>query len=123
MTGTEAFRRALSLLNYTEPRADGGVPGGEVLYRRALPVLNQIAADLWYRGNTAPYPTLTALNEPIPLPPAVADNVLPYGVAMLLAQLSGDADAQTLMAAQYDQRRGAAATVTYLRDRLPVCRG
>lgn len=123
MTGTEAFRQALCLLNYTEPRTDGGVPGGEVLYRRALPVLNQIAADLWYLSHAAPFQPLTALHDDIPLPPAVVQGILPYGVAMLLAQLAGDADNQTLMAAQYDQRRSGAATGTRLRDRLPTCRG
>ena len=45
MTGTDIVRQALNLLNYTDTHGDGGVPGGAALYRRALPVLNQIVAD------------------------------------------------------------------------------
>ena len=124
MTGTVAFRQALSLLNYTDTHGDGGVPGGAALQRRALPVLNQIVADLWYIGSNEPFVPLAALGEEIPLPLPTVLNVLPYGVAMLLAQIEGDADNQTLFAAQYDQRRSSAAHAgERIRDHLPTCGG
>ena len=124
MTGTVVFRQALSLLNYTDTHGDGGVPGGAALYKRALPVLNQIVADLWYIGSDEPFVPLTAPSDEIPLPLPVVLGVLPYGVAMLLAQIEGDADNQTLFAAQYDQRRSSAArTGGRICDRLPVCGG
>lgn len=124
MTGTAVFRQALSLLNYTDTHGDGGVPGGATLYKRALPVLNQTVADLWYIGSTEPFVPLTALGDEIPLPLPTVLNVLPYGVAMLLAQIEGDADNQALFAAQYDQRRSSAARAGgQILDRLPVCGG
>ncbi len=124
MTGNDVFRQALSLLNYTDTRGDGGVPGGAGLYKRALATVNQIAADLWYVGSSEPFVPLTDLNRPLPLPLSVVLNVMPYGVAMLLAQAEGDADNQTLYASQYDQRRSTAARESgRLQDRLPVCGG
>ena len=124
MTGTDCFKQALSLLGYTDTYGDGGVPGGAALYRQALPVLNQIVADLWYVGSDEPFSPLTAPGDTVPLPPRVAQTVLPWGVAMLLAQITGDADNQTVFAAQYDQRRSSAAvTGGRVRDRLPVCGG
>lgn len=124
MTGTVVFRQALSLLNYTDTHGDGGVPGGAALYKRALAVLNQIVADLWYIGSDEPFVPLATLGDEIPLPLPTVLNVLPYGVAMLLAQIEGDADNQTLFAAQYDQRRSSTAREGgRMLDRLPTCRG
>ena len=123
MTGTDCFKQALSLLGYTDTHGVGGVPGGAALYRHALPVLNQIVADLWYLGSAEPFSPLKAMGDTVPLSPPVAQTVLPYGVAMLLSQIAGDADNQTLFAAHYDQRRSSAAVGGRVQDRLPVCGG
>ena len=124
MTGTVIVRQALSLLGYTDTNADGGVPGGVGVYRRALPVLNQIAAELWYMTHDEAFVPLTSLQEEIPLSPRVVLNVLPYGLAMLLAQTAGDADNQTVFAAQYEARRSTASDQpSKIRDALPRCEG
>ncbi len=120
MNGAVVFRQALSLLNYTD---SDGVPGGTALYRRALPLLNQIAADLWYMANDTPFCPLSSLADELPLPEAVVLGIVPFGLAMLIAQTEGDADNQTLFAAQYDQRRSGAGAGARIRDRLPRCEG
>lgn len=124
MTGNDCLRQAMSLLNYIDTRVEGGVPGGAGVYRHALAYVNQIAADLWYIGNDTPFVPLTGLGDTLPLPDAAAQTVLPYGVAMLLAQAAGDADNQTLYAGMYDQRRSAVRRVDgRILDRLPGVRG
>lgn len=121
MTGHDLWQRALLLLGCDT--ADGTVPAGASMQRRALAVVNQITAEAWYAAESTPYTPLTSLAQPLPVPAATADTVLPYGVAMLAAQLMGDADNQTLYAVLYDQHRaGAARTARRVRDVLPVPR-
>ncbi len=120
MTGTETFRQALGLLNYTDIQT-GGVPGGAALHRQALSAVNRIAADLWYVGHTVPFTPLTSLSEQVPLSGAAADLALPCGVAMLLALAEGDTDNHTVFAAEYAARRGTAvAAGTRIIDVLPA---
>ncbi len=124
MTGNDCLRQAMSLLNYTDTRVEGGVPGGAGVYRHTLAYVNQIAAELWYVEHDAPFTPLTGPGDTLPLSDAAAQTVLPYGVAMLLAQAAGDADNQTLYAGLYDQRRSAARrSVAHIRDGLPEVRG
>ena len=112
MTVRDVIRRVLALLGHTDPLA-GDVPGGNDLYRRVLPLVHQIAAELWYRDHTEPPPALE-LHSELPLSPVLVQTVLPYGVAMLLAQADGDVDNQTLYASLYDARRipSAVGTIT-----------
>ena len=120
MTVRDVIRRVLALLGHTETRADGEVPGGNDLYRRVLPLVHQIAAELWYRDHTEPLPALE-LGSTVPLSPVLAQTVLPYGVAMLLAQADGDVDNQTLYATLYDARRIPSAvgeTITDIWDEV-----
>ncbi len=119
MTAGEVIRQALALLNYTDTRADGEVPGGHTVYKRALPLADQIAAELWYRDHTEPFQPIRDLHTVVPLSDAVVRTVMPYGVAMLLAQSDGDVDNQTLFASLYDGRRTASATAERIVDVLP----
>lgn len=119
MTGTEAFRQALSLLNYTDTQT-GGVPGGAALHRQALPAVNRIAADLWYVGHTAPFTPLISLSEEVPLDGAAAQLALPCGVAMMMALAEGDTDNHTVFAAEYTARRAAAGVGARIADVLPA---
>lgn len=118
MTVDRLIRRVLSLLGYTDTRADGEIPGGNDVYKRALPLVNQIAAELWYRDHDTPFAPLDLYAE-IPLPAVTVQTTLPYGVAMLLAQTDGDTDNQTLFAGLYDGHRAAATASTQIRDVLP----
>ena len=117
MTGQDIFKQALALL-HDAGASDGGDPGGAAVYRRALPYLNQLAAEWWYRDTSDAYTPLLSLSEPVPLPDRVCRVALPYGLAMLLAGAEGDADRQAVFAAGYDARRAVAAGGT-ITDGLP----
>ena len=97
-TGNDVFNRALLLLGYTG--IDGAVNGAQSaeLFRRELDVLNQVMADLWPLEKDEVYQPLVNVNENIPLSVAAVENVMPYGVAMFLAQADGDGANQQLYA-------------------------
>ncbi|WP_458452521.1 hypothetical protein, partial [Alistipes finegoldii] len=57
------------------------------------------------------------LSDELCLPERVRHEVMPYGVAMLMAQTIGDADNQSLMTALYNRKR---ALLTHLRRRKDV---
>jgi len=106
-TGMDAFRRAMSLLGYTG--IDGAVDaaGSAELVRRGLDIVNQVLADLWPLEKTIPFTPLASIHEEVPLSVEAAEGVLPYGVAMFLAQAEGDGANQAFYAALYQQKRNA----------------
>ncbi len=111
-SGNDVLEQALHLLGFLDDRDSD--PTSPALYRRGLAAVNQIYADLWAIGHgngvvaDQPCFPLTALSEPLNLPDRTVADILPYGVAMLMAQAEGDGEAQELYAALYSQKRSAA---------------
>lgn len=105
-TGEDIQTRALLLLNYTDQ--DGKIRSDLYadIFARSLTLVNQIYADIWYSRFPRGFTPLQTLSEPLLLPDAAADDVMPYGVAMLMAQSVGDADNQALFAQLYNAKRG-----------------
>lgn len=109
-TGRDVFYRAMRLLGYSGPEGQmDGLQFAE-LYKRSLPAVNQIYSDLFYleHGGQEPFAELTHLDQPLKLSPRAIHDVMPYGVAMLIAQTEGDGDNQLLCANLYNQKRQAA---------------
>lgn len=120
MTGMEAFKRALRLLNYTDIGGETDAAAAGELYKRGLAITDQLCADLAKAESGILPPPLTSLSAALPLSENTARQVLPYGIAMLLAAGRGDGDNQRLFAALYEQKR-AGLTRPYERrtDTLP----
>lgn len=120
MTGNDIFHRALVLLNYTNSHGSVEALNNSELYRRKLPLINQIYADLWSIYSEEEFLPLSSPAEEIPLSAYILNNIMPYGVAMLIAQTDGDLDNQSLYATLYNQRRPAARTTGgRIEDRMP----
>ncbi len=122
MKGIDVVERALSLLNYTDPR--GRTDGRQTveLYGRGLDILNTILADLLYLRRL-PFVQMKDLNEELPLEDRTVMGVMVYGVAMLMAQSENDGDNQQLMAMLYNSRRNAVPTENgQKRDAIPFPR-
>ena len=119
MTGLDVIQKALYLLNYTDPsgHADSRVSGA--VQARGLEILNQLLADAWYAQNDTPFVPLAAAAQPLPCGERVAHDVLPYGVAMMLAQGEGDGDNQSTFAAIYNQKRAAYTHTETRKNTLP----
>lgn len=120
-TGQEVLERAMLLLGYTNSYGEiDGVKDAELLKRGASAVI-QIYNDLKRidaLGEAAV--ELSGMADVILLSPETIDDVMPYGVAMMIAQNEGDGDSQALYAALYNQKRSSVPHKTISRlDVLP----
>ena len=122
MTGNEILKQAYILLNYTDNNGNIQAANNANMSKRSLSLINQIYADSWEsREVGATFVPLHALHETLDLNDYTLFNIMPYGVAMLIAQSDGDTDNQTLYATLYNQRRPSAFTQSAkIADRLPV---
>jgi len=120
MTANEVFRQAMRLLGYTDTLGDLDSGQNTEQYKRGLTVINQLVCDLSLAESGTMAPPLSSLRQELPLSERTVRDVLPYGVAMLLAAAESDGDNQQLFAALYDQKR-VAVRQTYERrtDTLP----
>lgn len=107
-TGEQIAKQALLLLNYVDAygRADTAEEAG--LWRRSMAAVNQIYAELWRQEKGGePFAPLQSGKEYVQISAYAAYTVMPYGVAMLLAQGEGDGDHQLLYASLYNAKRTA----------------
>ena len=116
-TGEEVKNRALQLLNYTDQNGRMDALMYADVTARILPLVNQIYSDVWYGLYDDGFEELGAITDELQLPERVINEVMPYGVAMLIAQTLGDADNQSMMAAHYNRKR---AVMTHKRERKDV---
>lgn len=126
MTGREAFEQAMRLLNYTDSYGDINGAKDAALFQRARALLNSIYADLFYtsHGPEEVFPELTDINEVLQLNDRIAQDVLPYGLAMLLAGSEGDGTNQAIFSRLYNAKRPSAAVRTMRRTNvLPTPEG
>lgn len=105
MTGQEVFKQAMRLLGYTDTFGETDSAQNTELYKQGLAIINQLIADLSVAASGTMAPPLCSLRDDISLDARAVRDVLPYGVAMLLAANRGDGDNQRLFAALYDQKR------------------
>ena len=115
-SGRDILARALLLLNYTDlyERLDDATP--PAVAARGLAAVNQIYGDLWYTGRDDPFLPLTSLDEPVLLNDRQTKDVMPFGVAMLLAMSEGDSDNQQVYATIYNRKRAAAPIARRRKD-------
>ena len=119
-TGQDLMERAMLLLGYTDEFGGVDGQGGADLLRRGCAVVNQIYADLWFAREQGRFMPLNGLTESIRLPAKLLQDVMPYGVAMLLADVAGDGEAQARFAALYNMKRAQTrGTPMVRRDSIP----
>lgn len=118
MTGRAVLDQAMGLLGYKNLEELSGQ--AEVLLS-GVTAVNQIYADLHYASSTLPFRPLSALNETLLLSERAAADVMPYGVAMLLAQSESDGDNQQLFAELYNRKRRSLSRTDGVLDRMPRC--
>lgn len=119
MTGQQVLEQALALLNYTG--SDGRFSSQQTrpVWSRALFVVNQAYRDLWNVERDDEFVALAQLAETLRLSARAVGDVLPYGVAMLLAQGEGDGDNQAVFSSLYAQKRASLARTEQRQDALP----
>lgn len=121
MTALKMFEKAMTMCGYTT--ADG-VNGREDMLKKALTVINLVYADLYNAfvaipGKDEEFSELESIHDQIELPGRILSDIMPYGVAMYLAQSESDADNQNLFAALYNRKRVGLVRVEKVKDTLP----
>lgn len=116
MTAQQVFNRACNLLGYND--INGEISGEDEIKKNALPKIQTIYEELYRceghkdeNGENMPLKILGSMNDDIDLSDDTVHMIMPYGVAMLLAQSEGDADNQSIMAALYTR---AMARLTHI---------
>ncbi|MBQ3133700.1 MAG: hypothetical protein IJC17_05465 [Clostridia bacterium] len=104
MTGNELLRTVLMLMGYTDASGEPDSEAARSVARNGLTAIRQIYAELAYAIDETPQAIVT-LSEPIALPRRLLDEVMPYGVAMLLAIGEGDANAEAAFSLIYNRKR------------------
>ena len=128
-TGREVLTRALQLLGYTNGYGEvDGAQDAELL-KRGRAAVAQIFTDLYAiespdgepaEDGPALHGGLPDMDSPLPLSPRTLSDVMPYGVAMLLAQSESDGDSQGLFSILYNRKRaGVTRPSARRRDVLP----
>lgn len=121
-TGKEVLNRALELLGYTNNI--GNVDGSQdaELFKRGKAVVSQIYDDLKRIDKAADKTVSYAdMNASIPLSPEAVDDIMPYGVAMMIADLDNNGVAQAKFADLYNQkRRSVPRNVLTITDVIPA---
>ena len=106
MTGRDVLNKALQLLNYTDSQGDLSALQNADIYKRGPTVINAILADVQHASGGV-YQPVASLDDPLPVEEETAARVMPWGVAMLIAQGEGDGDDQQAMADNYNRLRGS----------------
>ncbi len=117
MTANDIFKRALTLLGYVN--GNGEISGYDELKKRCIATVNIIYADLFYALGREGFKMLDNSLENVELPERVLNDVMPYGVAMLISQSENDADSQQLYASIYNKKRASVRAAKSVEDVLP----
>lgn len=117
MTGNEMMKKALTLLGYTD--STGEISGEQRFRSRALTVLNAIYADLFYIKNRSNFFPLREMTDLIELSERELNDIMPYGVAALLAQSESDGDQQQTFISLYNSKRAALTQSGAVKDVIP----
>ena len=116
MTGRESFKKALSLLGYSDGDNNPQLTGR--VMNRAVPILNLVYSDM-HRICGLEHTQIKSLNDNLELPEK-AENVFICGLAAYIADSEGDDNKQAFWSAEYQARRTTLTTGDEIEDVLPT---
>lgn len=117
MTLREMYIKAMILLGYV--KSDGEISGHQELQKQSVAAVNQIYTDLYFALGKSDFKPLDNSSQGIDLPERILNDVMPYGVAMLIAQSENDGDSQALYANIYNKKRASVRAENTVQDVMP----
>lgn len=117
MTGQQILKTASELLGYND--ANGNFLLSARITNKAVTVVNRIYSDLWRICNDTEFVPIKSLQEEIKLPERALNDVMPYGVAMMIAQGESDGDQQQIYSVLYNRKRASLSKKELIQDVLP----
>lgn len=120
-TAKEVLERAMQLSGYVNSEGAPDRLRDADIYKRGLALVNQIYTDMFFAETpNSEFHPLRTMEEEIPLSARCINDILPYGVAMLLAQAEGDAANQSVFSYAYNQKRaGGVKNTQRITDKMP----
>ena len=108
-TAREVFERAMQIGGYVNGEGAPDRLRDADIYKRGLALVNQIYTDMFFAETPdGVFQPLTSMDAEIPLSTRCVNDIMPYGVAMLIAQAEGDATNQSIFSYAYNQKRAGA---------------
>lgn len=117
MTGQEMIQKASCLLGYIA--SNGNMQLSSRLASKSLDILNQIYSDLWRVCKKGFFLPLANVSVNIDLPERAINDVMPYGVAMLMAQSEEDSMQQQIYATLYNRKKIGLSRIETIKDVWP----
>lgn len=107
-TGQEVLTRALQLLGYSDNLGGSNSLQDAELIKRGTTAVLQIYNDIQRVEHPTTFDTEAfSMGKELQLSPVSVNDVMPYGVAMLIAQGDGNGDSQAMFADLYNQKRSS----------------
>lgn len=101
MNAKEIYNKAMIMLGYL---GSEGISGETEMSRKGITAINLVISDIGKYFKESPK-QISSLSDDVNLPEQILVDVMPYGVAMFLAQSEGDGDNQQLFAVLYNRKR------------------
>lgn len=117
MTAAKIIEKALKLLGYDVLQKTGSVTD---IDENAITALNTVYADLYYLINEEGFNEITTAQDYVNLPEKAVNDIMPYGVAALMASFQGDSDNQQFFSTIYNLKRKSFSKEESVNDVLPV---
>lgn len=118
MTAREVLNSALKLLGYNEANNSGELP--QRIIGRATAIINVIYAELWRSEGGNEFKPIASLTDEIKLTERVLNEIMPCGVAMMIAGSESDGDNQNFWSEIYNRKRSTMAHITERKNELPT---
>lgn len=117
MTARDMIKNALKLLGYTEANGNSELPSR--IINRAVPLINIIYSELSRIEGVSDYKPIKTLTDELKLSERVLSEVMPSGVAMLIATGEGDGVEQQLWTDIYNRKKAILTRIEERANGLP----
>ena len=117
MTGQQMIEKSEILLGYTA--SNGNLQLSARITGKALMIVNQVYSDLWRICYDEAFIPLENIHSEIALPERVLNDVMPYGVAMFIAQSESDGEQQQMYSFLYNKKRAGLNRKEQIIDVMP----
>lgn len=117
MTARDMIKNALKLLGYTEANGNSELPSR--IINRAVPLINIIYSELSHIEDVSDYEPIKTLTDELKLSERVLSEVMPAGLAMLIATGEGDGVEQQLWTDIYNRKKAILTRIEERADGLP----
>lgn len=117
MTVKDIYLKALVLLGYVN--TNGDISGQQELQKQCVAAVNQIYAEVFFAIGRKEFEPINSSDDEIDLPERILHDIMPYGVAMFIAQSENDGDSQQLYANIYNKKRASVRAINCVQDVMP----